>query len=276
MTRAIQILKMAKKRRPPIDRNKPEREKQPQAVGPEPDERLNRYISRCGITSRRKADELISAGQVKVNGEVVEELGTKLSKSDRVEVNGKQISPLQNLYILLNKPSDAVTTTSDEKGRQTVLDLIELPEARSGGLFPVGRLDRDTTGVLLLTTDGDLAHRLMHPSYEIDKLYVVRTRGAVKPHQLDQLTRGMEVEGETLKADQATYMRPPHEHEVGLKLHEGRNRQIRRMFESLGHDITHLERVAYAGLTTEGVRRGKWRRLNEKEVRRLRRLVKLK
>lgn len=246
------------------------------ASSPEPDERLNRYISRCGVTSRRKADELISAGKVKVNGAVVTELGTRLAKSDSVEVNGRQISPMSSIYVLLNKPADIVTTTSDEKGRQTVLDLIDLPEARAGGLFPVGRLDRDTTGVLILTTDGDLAHRLMHPSYEVEKLYVVRTRRPVKPHEIDHLTRGVELEDGTAKADQAMYTRPPHEQEIGLRLHEGRNRQIRRMFEALGHDITHLERVNYAGLTTEGVRRGKWRRLNDKEVRRLRRTVKLK
>jgi 23S rRNA pseudouridine2605 synthase len=247
-----------------------------EAVGPQKDERLNRYISRCGITSRRKADDLIGNGAVKVNGEVVTELGTRLAESDRVEVSGKQITPLSNVYVLLNKPSDAVTTTSDEKGRKTVIDLIDLPEAREGGLFPVGRLDRETTGVLLLTTDGELAHRLMHPSYEIDKLYVVRTRKSIKPHHIEQIKSGIELEDGPAKADHIGYTRPPDEHEVGIRLHEGRNRQIRRMFEALGHEITHLERVQYAGLGTDGVRRGKWRRLNDKEVRRLRRLVKLK
>jgi 23S rRNA pseudouridine2605 synthase len=245
-------------------------------VGPVAGERLNRYVSRCGVTSRRKADELISAGAIKVNGVVVTELGTKLQKGDSVEVGGKRISPLANIYVLLNKPTDTVTTTSDEKGRATVLDLVDLPEARQGGLFPVGRLDRDTTGVILLTTDGDLAHRLMHPSYEIDKLYVVRTRRSIRPHEIERLKAGIELDDGLAKADQIAYVRPPDEHEVGVQLHEGRNRQIRRMFEALGHDITHLERVQYAGLTTEGVRRGKWRRLSDKEVRRLRRMVKLK
>lgn len=239
-------------------------------------ERLNRYISRSGVTSRRKADELIAAGSVSVNGVQVRELGTKVAPGDVVEVNGRRISPLTHEYILLNKPAGVVTTTADEKGRQTVLDLIDIPEAAGNVLFPVGRLDRETTGVLLLTNDGDLANRLMHPRYEIQKLYLVRTRAPVKPHQLDALRKGVQLDDGPAKADQVAYIEPPDEKRVGISIHEGRNRQVRRMFEALGHEVVHLERINYGGLTADGVRRGKWRRLHDHEVRTLRRRVKLK
>lgn len=239
-------------------------------------ERLNRYISRSGVTSRRKADELISEGKVRVNGDVVTEMGTRVSKGDVVEVNGMQISPLEHLYVLLNKPAGIVTTTSDERGRKTVLDLIDLPQAEGTILFPVGRLDMDTTGVLLLTNDGELANRLMHPRYEIEKLYLAKTPKPVKPHELDLLRKGVELEDGPARADFVGYVNPPDEKQVGIRLHEGRNRQIRRMFAAVGHEIDHLERVNYAGLTSESIRRGKWRKLADYEVRQLRRLVKLK
>lgn len=239
-------------------------------------ERLNRYISRSGVTSRRKADDLISAGRVSVNGSVVKELGTKIKEGDVVKVNGRRISPLGHHYILLNKPYHVVTTTADEKGRKTVLDMIDLPEARDSVLFPVGRLDRDTVGVLLLTNDGELAHRLMHPSYEIEKLYLVRTVGNVRPHEIDMLRSGVQLDDGPARADYVAYARPPDERQLGIRLHEGRNRQVRRMLEAIGHEVEHLERINYAGLTADGVRRGKWRRLEDHEVRRLRRQVKLK
>ena len=238
--------------------------------------RLNKYIARAGVCSRRKADALIDQGLVKVNGEVAGEYWYKVQPGDTVEVNGRVISPRAFMYLLLNKPKDTITTTSDERGRQTVMDLIRLPAAESEGLFPVGRLDRDTTGTLLLTNDGDLAHRLMHPSHEITKRYVVQTRQAVKPHEIDQLKRGIELDDGLVRADQAAYVRLPNQHEVGIEIHEGRNRQVRRMFEALGHQIVSLERVTYANLTTNGVRRGKWRRLAPHEIRRLRKLVHLK
>lgn len=238
--------------------------------------RLNKYIARSGVTSRRKADTLIDQGRVKINGEVVNEYWYRVQEGDTVEVNGEIISPREHIYILLNKPKDTITTTDDEHDRDTVLDLIKLPNLGNLGLFPVGRLDRDTVGVLLITNDGDLAHRLMHPSYEVDKLYIVRTQDPVKPHELDQLRKGVELDDGTAAADQVTYVDPDDQHEIGLKLHEGRNRQIRRMMESLGHEVAHLERINYAGLTTQGVRRGKWRRLKKHEVRGLRRQVRLK
>jgi 23S rRNA pseudouridine2605 synthase len=238
--------------------------------------RLNKYIARSGVTSRRKADTLIDQGRVRINGEVVKEYWYQVQEGDTVEVNGRVISPREHVYVLLNKPKDTITTTDDEHDRDIVLDLISLPDKDRLGLFPVGRLDRDTVGVLLVTNDGDMAHRLMHPSYEIDKLYVVRTRDLIQPHQLDQLRKGVELEDGMAAADQVTYVRPDDHHEIGLKLHEGRNRQIRRMMDALGHNVVHLERVNYAGLTAEGVRRGKWRRLKKHEVRALRRKVGLK
>lgn len=238
--------------------------------------RLNRYIARAGVCSRRDADGLIESGQVKVNGEVVTEFATYVSDRDVVEVNGRTISPQKHLYILVNKPSDTITTTDDPRDRRTVMDLVRMPEEEKGSLFPVGRLDRDTTGVLLLTNDGDLAHRLMHPSYQVDKLYRIRTKNPIKPHEIDQLKTGIELDDGHAAADEAAYVALPDRHEVGLRIHEGRNRQVRRMFEALGHEVEHLERVNYAGLTAAGLRRGKWRRLEPHEVQRLRRKVKLK
>lgn len=237
--------------------------------------RLNRYIARAGVSSRRKADELIEQGLVKVNNQTVTELGAKVHKGDKVEVNGREISPGEYVYILLNKPSDIITTRSDEKGRKTVLDLIDLPDEIKDSLFPVGRLDRNTVGVLLLTNDGDLAHRLMHPRYEVDKVYFVKTRDDINPGDLQDLKNGVVLEDGPAKADQADYLTPGVFNEIGVMLHEGRNRQVRRMIEHLGHEVTHLERLNYAGLTTKGVRRGKWRKLFPHEIRKLRSLVKL-
>lgn len=240
------------------------------------DFRLNRFIARAGICSRRKADELISEGRVRVNGEVVTDFSTRVTEADTVEVAGRVISKQNLRYILLNKPADVITTTSDERGRQTVLDLLTLPESERKGLFPVGRLDRGTVGTLLVTNDGELANRLMHPRYEVDKVYRVRTREAVKPHELDLLRQGVELEDGLASADRVSYVSPDNHHEIGILLHEGRNRQVRRMMEALGHEVVQLERVSYAGLTTEGIRRGRWRELTPQEVRKLRRLVRLK
>ena len=238
--------------------------------------RLNRYVARAGVCSRRQADILIDKGLVKVNGNVAREYWLQVGSKDVVEVNGRVISPRQFEYLILNKPKQTITSTADDRGRQTVLDLVALPEEERGGLFPIGRLDFDTVGALLLTSDGDLGHRLMHPSYRVAKRYVARMRDSVRPHEIDQLRRGIVLEDGLAKADMAAYVDPANRHEIGLELHEGRNRQIRRMFEALGHRILALERVSYAGLTTQGVRRGKWRRLQEHEIKRLRRLVRQK
>jgi 23S rRNA pseudouridine2605 synthase len=238
--------------------------------------RINRYVARAGVCSRRAADKLIEQGRVKVNGSVVTEYSTYVTDADVVEANGRLISPTRHLYLLVNKPKDTIATTDDPGDRRTVMDLVGLPESEKGSLFPVGRLDRDTTGVLLVTNDGVLAHRLMHPRFEIDKLYLVRTRRAVKPHELESLKDGVELEDGPAAADEAAYVALPDRHQIGIRLHEGRNRQIRRMFEALGHEVEHLERVKYAGLTVEGVRPGKWRRLEPYEVKRLKRQVNLR
>jgi len=227
------------------------------------------------VASRRKADDLIAEGRVKVNGEVITDFSRRIKAGDKVEVGGRVISPQELSYILLNKPGDTITTKSDERGRQTVLDVLTIPEEEKSGLFPVGRLDRHTVGVLLLTNDGELAHRLMHPRYNVEKIYVARTKEPVKSHQLEQLKEGVQLEDGLARADRVSYVNPPDYHEIALLLHEGRNRQVRRMLEALGHEVVNLERVSYAGLTAEGVRRGRWRRLEPHEVKRLRQMVKL-
>jgi 23S rRNA pseudouridine2605 synthase len=259
-----------KPRRP--DRSPPEKSRLTEGE----EVRLNRFISQAGVASRRKADEMIAAGLVRINGEVVTEMGTRVNPSDRVEVNGRLVSQRSHIYLLLNKPPDTITTTSDERGRRTVLDLVALPDDERAGLYPVGRLDRHTTGALVLTNDGELAHRLMHPSYEVEKVYRIRTRDVIKPHHIEKLLSGVELEDGMAVAREAGYVDAKDMHELGMAIHEGRNRQVRRMMEALGHEVVELERVVYAGLTVEGVRRGKWRRLKEFEIRRLRRLVKLK
>jgi 23S rRNA pseudouridine2605 synthase len=236
--------------------------------------RINKFISHCGVTSRRKADDLVEAGRVRINGEVMTEHGTQVQRGDEVQVGGKKISLESFAYFLINKDKDTISTTDDPRDRDTVLDLLSIPQNEKEGLYPVGRLDRNTTGVLLLTNDGDLAHRLMHPRYEIEKIYLVRTRKSVKPHELDTLRKGIELEDGSAAADRAAYAGDK-KNEIGLSLHEGRNRQVRRMMETLGHTVVHLERIRYAGLTTEDVRRGKWRRLFDHEVAALRRLVRL-
>lgn len=236
--------------------------------------RLNRYIAQAGVTSRRKADELIAAGKVKVNGAVITELGTKIEPSDHVEVEGQIIQQQAFDYVLLNKPKNTITTVDDDRDRQIVMDLLD-NEAREHGVVPVGRLDRDTTGILLLTNDGDLTHRLMHPSYTVEKLYLVRASAPVKPHDLDQLRTGIDLDDGLAKADRAEYVSDD-PREVGLALHEGRNRQIRRMLEALGYEVHRLDRVQYAGLELGKLKRGQWRRLKPHEINRLRRSVKLK
>lgn len=237
--------------------------------------RLNRFIASSGTCSRREADDLISQGLVKLNGEVVTELGTKVTKGDRVIVNGKHIVPVDREYILVNKPTDTITTTSDEKGRKSVMDLLDAEEFGPLGLFPVGRLDRHTTGALLLTNDGDLAHRLMHPSYVISKQYLAELRDPVEEDQLDLLEKGVELEDGLAKADRVSYAEDSSPHWLIMSIHEGRNRQVRRMIEAIGNEVVKLDRVRYAGLTTKGIRKGKWRRLSRDEVAVLYRKVKL-
>ena len=235
--------------------------------------RLNRFLARAGVGSRRESDGIIAAGRVRVNGEVTTEMGVRVLDSDRVEVDGQPIRPTNLAYILLNKPTDAITTVSDDRGRRTVLDLVTIPDRIKSALFPVGRLDRNTTGALLLTTDGDLAHRLMHPSYGAVKTYKVTSDAALTASDADRLLRGVDLEDGPARADHALLL---DERTLALQLHEGRNRQVRRMIEALGRKVVALERIEYAGLDLEGLKRGRWRRLEEHEINALRRSVKLK
>lgn len=237
--------------------------------------RINKYISRAGVCSRRDADRLVEQGRVEIDGERVTEHGTRVREGQTVTVDGEVVHPRTFEYLLLNKPKDTISTTDDPKGRQTILDVIGVPNENPSGLFPVGRLDRNTTGVLLVTNDGDLAHRLMHPRYEVSKIYYVRTQKQVKPHEIDRLRRGIDLSDGTASADQVAYLDPRGKTDVALELHEGRNRQIRRMMETLGHDIVQLERAKYASLTTGALQRGEWRWLEDEEVQALRTRVDL-
>ena len=237
--------------------------------------RLNRYIAMCGVASRRKADELIATGLVNVNGVTVDQLGTQVNPGDEVVVNGRLLTPRSLSYVLLNKPTDTITTRSDERGRRTVMDLIG-KLAGSESLYPVGRLDRDTTGALLITNDGELANRLMHPRYEVTKIYVVRTRDPITDDQLEHLRSGLELEDGPVKPRHVGRPDTADQKQVAIALHEGRNHIVRRMIAALGHEVVALDRTTYGGIGLEGVRRGKWRHLSDKEVRKLYRQAGLK
>lgn len=233
--------------------------------------RLNKFLAEAEVTSRRKADELISNGAVKVNGRVVTELGARIDPaSDRVLVHGAEVHLTPQLvYILLNKPKDCITTTSDERARNTVMDIV--PERPR--VYPVGRLDRNTTGALLLTNDGDLAFGLTHPKFHVPKAYRVELDRKVSPRDIERLRRGIRLaDGMTAPCD-AEVLNPPQSNLVGLVLYEGRNRQVRRMFEALGCGVKKLERTVYGGLSTEGMKRGEWRYLSAREVTRLRAML---
>lgn len=237
--------------------------------------RINKYIAHTGYCSRRDADTLVEEERVRIDGEVVTEHGTRVEEGQTVTVDGEIVELRTLEHILLNKPKDTISTTDDQKGRQTVLDVVGVPDENPSGLFPVGRLDRNTTGVLMITNDGDLAHRLMHPRYEVPKIYYVRTQKSIKPHEIDELRRGVDLDDGPAAADQVAYLDPNSKTDIALEIHEGRNRQIRRMMEALGHDIVQLERAKYGSLTTGRLQRGEWRRLTVEEVRDLRRDVDL-
>jgi 23S rRNA pseudouridine2605 synthase len=227
---------------------------------------LNKYIAHGGICSRRDAAELIRQGKVQVNGQLVTEPGTKVSPKDQVKVNGKKVTMSRNfVYILLNKPKDYITTTEDPQGRKTVLDLIR--QATPERVYPVGRLDRNTSGVLLLTNDGELAQKLAHPKHEIKKIYHVTLDKPLTKTDFDKIVAGVTLEDGPAFVDVIAYADSRDKAQVGLEIHSGRNRIVRRIFEYLGYDVRGLDRVMYAGLTKKNVQRGKWRLLNEKEIR---------
>lgn len=231
--------------------------------------RLNKFISNAGICSRRDADKLISSGEIKVNGVIVTELGTKISPRDKVEYKGERLFTVEDpVYILMNKPKDAITTTSDPEGRRTVMDIIG--EATDKRVYPVGRLDRNTTGVLLFTNDGELAQRLMHPKRNITKVYVADLDKPLTEADLHKLVTGIELEDGLMTADKAAFPDPQNKKSVGVEIHSGKNRIIHRMFESMGYVVTKLDRVLFANLDKRKMRRGEWRELTPKELKVLR------
>ena len=233
---------------------------------PDPNEqiRLNKFMANAGLCSRREADEFIQQGLVKVNGQVVTELGTKISHADTVEFNDKAVALESKCYILLNKPKDCVTTSDDPNGRTTVLDLVK--GACEERIYPVGRLDRNTTGVLLLTNDGDLASKLTHPKYVKKKIYHVWTDKDIAEEDMQRIADGIELEDGEIHADAISYATETDRNQAGIEIHSGRNRIVRRIFESLGYHVTKLDRVYFAGLTKKNLPRGRWRYLTQEEV----------
>ena len=236
----------------------------------DPDEpiRLNKYLANAGVCSRREADEFIEAGVVKVNGVTVTELGTKVKRSDEVHFHDQLVNIEKKVYILLNKPKDYVTTADDPQNRKTVMDLVK--GACRERIYPVGRLDRNTTGVLLLTNDGELATKLTHPQFLKKKIYHVYLDHNLTAHDMQQIAEGITLDDGDIKADAIEYASDTDKKQVGIEIHSGKNRIVRRIFESLGYKVTKLDRVQFAGLTKKNVKRGDWRYLTEEEVDRLR------
>ncbi len=226
--------------------------------------RLNRYVANAGICSRREADVYIAAGNVTVNGKAVTEMGFKVSLLDTVKFDGRLINPEKKEYILLNKPKNFITTTSDEKGRRTVMELIS--NASKARLLPVGRLDRNTTGLLLFTNDGDLAKKLTHPRHGVRKIYHIELNKNLKSDDLRQIKEGLELEDGIVKVDEVSYIENAPKKEVGVEIHSGKNRIVRRIFEHLGYEVIKLDRVIFAGLTKKDLPRGHWRPLTQQEV----------
>ena len=226
--------------------------------------RLNKFIAASGICSRREADQLITAGVITVNGKNITELGTKVNAGDDVRYNGKRIRNERKVYLLLNKPKDYVTTTDDPKERKTVMLLIR--NACNERIYPVGRLDRNTTGVLMFTNDGEMAKKLTHPGHNKKKIYHVFLNKGVSGGDLKKLADGITLEDGFIQPDAISYVSSEHKREIGLEIHSGRNRIVRRLFEHLGYTVTKLDRVYFAGLTKKNLPRGKWRFLSEKEV----------
>ena len=239
-----------------------------QFVDPNEPIRLNKFLANAGICSRREADEFIQAGVVSVNGQVVTELGTKIKRSDEVKFHDQPVSIERKIYILLNKPKDTVTTSDDPQARRTVMDLVK--NACPERIYPVGRLDRNTTGVLLLTNDGDLASKLTHPKYLKKKIYHVHLDKDLTRADMDQIVQGIQLDDGEIHADAISYTNEEKKNDVGIEIHSGRNRIVRRIFESLGYKVVKLDRVYFAGLTKKGLRRGEWRFLTEAEVNYLR------
>ena len=229
---------------------------------------MNKYLANAGVCSRREADTFIEAGVVSVNGVVVTELGTKVKRSDEVKFHDQLVKIEKKVYVLLNKPKDYVTTSDDPQNRKTVMDLVK--DACPERIYPVGRLDRNTTGVLLLTNDGELASKLTHPQFLKKKIYHVHTDKAVTAADMRQIAEGIELDDGEIHADAIEYASETDKKQVGIEIHSGRNRIVRRIFEYLGYKVTKLDRTYFAGLTKKNLKRGDWRFLTEQEVNMLR------
>jgi 23S rRNA pseudouridine2605 synthase len=245
-----------KRRKPVVIKKKKEVQEWPM--------RLNKYLAHAGIASRREADELIKNGMVTVNGKVVTEMGYKVNPDDEVRFGGEIVRPEKKVYVLLNKPKNYITTTKDERNRKTVMDLVK--DASKYRIYPVGRLDRKTTGVLLLTNDGELAEKLLHPKNKVEKIYHVVLDRNLKQSDLQKIREGLKLDDGMIYVDEISYIQGAPHSEVGVKIHSGRNRIVRRIFEHLGYNVKKLDRVMFAGLTKKGLDRGKWRYLSAKEV----------
>lgn len=227
---------------------------------------LNKFIAHAGVCSRRDAAEIVKSGKVTVNGQAILEPGFKVTGKEEIKVNGKKISARKNLvYILLNKPKDYITTSEDPEGRKTVLDIVK--KATTERIYPIGRLDRNTTGVLLLTNDGELAQKLSHPSYQVKKIYEVKLDKPLTKKDFDAVLSGVTLEDGFIAPDGLAYADAKDKSVIGIEIHSGRNRIVRRIFEHLGYDVRNLDRVMFGNLTKKNVDRGKWRFLSEKEVR---------
>ncbi len=226
--------------------------------------RLNKYIASTGLCSRREADEFIKAGLISVNDKLVTEVGTRVKPSDVIKYNGERLKEEKKVYILMNKPKDYIATLEDPHAKKTVIDLIK--GACRERVYPVGRLDRNTTGVLLLTNDGELTKRLTHPRFEKMKVYHVELNKNLKPADMEKIATGIMLEDGFIKADAINYVNTEDKKQIGIEIHSGRNRIVRRIFEHLGYEIRKLDRVYFAGLTKKGLSRGEWRFLTEKEI----------
>ncbi|ADQ19017.1 RNA-binding S4 domain protein [Leadbetterella byssophila DSM 17132] len=253
-------------------KNLPEKQKKKVAEKVVPSDliRLNRYIANSGICSRREADDLIESGQITVNGKTITEMGYQVKKTDVVKYGRKILNPEKLVYVLLNKPKDFITTTEDPEGRRTVMELVA--KAGPERIYPVGRLDRATTGLLLFTNDGELAEKLSHPSNEIRKIYQVEIDKPLAKEDFEKLIEGVELEDGFIKPDQVSIVTPDQQ-VIGIEIHSGKNRVVRRIFEHLGYEVTQLDRTTYAGLTKKDLPRGNWRFLTEKEVIRLKYMI---
>jgi len=229
--------------------------------------RLNKYIANAGVCSRRDADKLIENGEITVNGKVITQLGTAVTLNDDVRYNNERLNPEEKVYVLLNKPKGYVTTVEDKHAKQTVMDLVE--DACDQRIYPVGRLDKQTTGLLLLTNDGELTKKLTHPKYNVKKIYHVFTDKPVFASHIDQLASGITLDDGPIHADAISFVEKEDKTQVGIEIHSGRNRIVRRMFEHFDYKVMKLDRVYFAGLTKQGIPRGKWRYLSDKEVTRL-------